>query len=187
MELLECEVVAGLSLEGCWDLYHRAFEGLRSQAVQRHLMYRDEFDDVMADKRVAKLVVTDRSGGVERLAAVATFTNHLDAVPLVSPEYFRARWPELYDAGLIWYVGFLAIDPDYWRTSASALLVRTICSAPAASGGIVGVDICEFNESTQRMSTGLLRLGRAVSTETTLHRLDAQVFWAYEFPRPDDA
>lgn len=186
MEISEFELVEGLAREHCWELYERAFAGLRAAAVQRHLMYRDEFDAVMADKRVAKLVVSDGTGPDVRVAALATFTNHLDAVPLISPEFFAARWPDLYADGLIWYVGFLAIDPDFWRTPASALLVREICRAPAASGGIVGVDICDHNESTRRMSTGLLRLGRAVSTQTTLHRLDAQTFWAYEFPGPVD-
>ena len=42
-----------------WPLYNDAFEELRSTAVQRHLMSRDEFDDVMADRRVAKVMAAN--------------------------------------------------------------------------------------------------------------------------------
>lgn len=180
MEVHELTVADEATREECWAVYERAFGPLRARAVQRHLMYRHELDEVLSDPRVVKYVVRDHG----RVAALATLTNDLSAVPLVSPEYFQTRWPEHYAARRVWYVGFLGIDPDHRRTSASALLVEAICAQPAVSGGVVGVDICDFNEETLRMSRGLARLGRAVSTETVLHRLDAQTFWAYEFPQP---
>jgi hypothetical protein len=186
MEISEFELVEGLALEHCWELYERAFAGLRAAAVQRHLMYRDEFDGVMADKRVAKLVVTDGTGDDLRIAALATFTNHLDAVPLISPEYFAARWPDLHADGLIWYVGFLAVEPDYWRSSAAARIVTSIGRTVASSGGIIAIDVCDRNEATLQMSRGFLRFGRAISVSATLHRLDAQTYWAYEIPAPVD-
>ena len=39
-------------LESCWGLYIQAFDELRTRAVQRHLMTRDEFDSVMGDRPV---------------------------------------------------------------------------------------------------------------------------------------
>ena len=59
-------------------------------------MYRAEFHDVLADERVDKYVVTAPDGS---LAALATMTNELAVVPLISPDYFAHRWPELYAAG----------------------------------------------------------------------------------------
>ena len=37
-----------------WQLYQDCFEELNTLAVQRHMMYRSEFDEVMKDTRVDK-------------------------------------------------------------------------------------------------------------------------------------
>ncbi len=190
MRLWKFDVVDDADRAEVWDVYRRCFADLRAKAVQRHLMHRAELDEVFADERVRKLVVRDEPEDAAvggdlprgRVAAIATVTNHLDAVPLISPEFFAARWPELSARRLVWYVGFLAIHPDFRRTSASSILVAEICDAPAAAGGVVAVDICDYNESAIRLPVGLLRLGRAVSTHVELRRLDAQTYWAYEFP-----
>lgn len=94
-----------------WSLYENAFDDLRSLAVQRHLMLRPEFDELMLDKRVMKYAVRDEERG--RVAALATMTNDLHAVHLISPEYFQRRWPQLYAEQRIWYVSFVAVEPDY--------------------------------------------------------------------------
>ena len=41
-----------------WKLYSQAFDDLRYLAVQRHVMYGDEFDAVMADALVEKYLVS---------------------------------------------------------------------------------------------------------------------------------
>ncbi|WP_369812603.1 GNAT family N-acetyltransferase [Kineosporia sp. A_224] len=180
MEVHELTVVDDTTREECWAVYERAFGPLRARAVQRHLMHRHEFDEVLSDPRVDKYVAVDGS----RVVAMATLTNDLSAVPLISPEYFQTRWPEHYAAGHVWYVGFLGIDPDYRRTSVSALLIRALGARAAVTGGVVGVDICDFNEETLRLARSIRTLGRVVSAESVLHRLDAQTFWAYEVPQP---
>src|SRR5262245_65107370 len=41
-------------IDEAWELYYGAFQELNALAVQRHLMFRDEFDVVMRDARVKK-------------------------------------------------------------------------------------------------------------------------------------
>ncbi len=53
-----------------WALYENAFQDLRSQAVQRHLMTQAEFKELCLDHRVDKYVVRDEEN--DRLAALAT-------------------------------------------------------------------------------------------------------------------
>jgi GNAT superfamily N-acetyltransferase len=164
-----------------WGLYDTAFADLRTRAAQRHALTRSEFDEVMGDDRVMKHVVTDpRRGG--RLCAVSTLTNSLDAVPLISPEYFEAQWPDLYGRNLIWYVGFLAVHPDYQGTGALARLIESMCATVPDSGGIIGADICDFNEATYRLPRAFAQLARVFTPGVTPRRLDAQTYWAYEFP-----
>ena len=55
-------VVTGELAEDAWKLYRQSFDELRTLAVQRHVMYGDEFDAVMADSRVEKFL----AGGCRR-------------------------------------------------------------------------------------------------------------------------
>jgi len=180
MDLVTKSVVDGPEAEACWSFYDRAFEGLRIRAAQRHAMTSDEFGDQMVDGRVAKYIVhsPEKAG---KPVGMATMTNDLKAVPLISPEFYEARWPQFYAQQQIWYVGFLAVDPDYHGTGVLAQLIGSLTSVVPAKGGIMCVDICSFNEEELKLPDTILRLGRTFSRHLERHRLDTQVFWGYEF------
>lgn len=167
-----------------WSLYENAFEDLRSQAVQRHLMIRPEFDELMLDKRVAKYVIRDEER--HRVAALATMTNDLESMHLISPDYFRRRWPELYSRRRIWYVGFVAVDPDYQGTGAMTLLIQAMARDVGGSSGMVCLDICE-HETRQHLATAIEQLANTYMPGVQRERLDAQVYWAFTFPEPQTA
>nr|WP_269328698.1 GNAT family N-acetyltransferase [Kineosporia babensis] len=162
-----------------WALYQDAFQNLRHQAVQRHLMYDTEFKEVMLDERVTKYMVRDAQTG--RLVALSTMTNDLHAVPLVSPEYFQHQYPELYAQQRIWYIGFLAVAPDYQGSPAASQLIERMCADVNAADGMFVVDICE-HRSRRMFAIGIERMAAQHLPNLKRKRLDAQVFWGYEFP-----
>lgn len=162
-----------------WALYEDAFQGLRSQAVQRHLMFDTEFKELMLDGRVTKYVVRDEAQ--DRPVALATLTNDLDAVPLISPEYFAHKYPELYAQQQIWYVGFVAVAPEYQGSPAMGQLIERLCHDVNAAGGMFVLDICE-HKSRRLLAAGIERMAGQHLPGLQRTRLDAQVFWGYEFP-----
>jgi hypothetical protein len=165
-----------------WGLYQRAFDDLRVLAVQRHIMIRDEFDAVMADERVDKYVVTDADGTV---AALATMTNELTAVPLISPEYFAHRWPDLYTKQRVWYVGFVAVEPAFQAQGVMQRIIDRMCAeVDGDAGGVICLDVCEYRETAQRLPTAIEGQANRSTPGITRIRLDAQVYWGYEFPTP---
>jgi hypothetical protein len=85
-------------------------EELQVRAAQAHQLDQAAFEAVMDDDRIGKYIVRDgtRSG---RPCGISTLTNDLGAVPLISPAYYAHRWPDYHRQQLIWYVGFLAVDP----------------------------------------------------------------------------
>lgn len=164
-------------MEPAWQVYREAFEELRFRAVQRHLMLRGEFDDQMRDARIRKYVVRAPENG--RLLALATLTNDLDAMPLVSPDYFEHRWPALYAERRIWYCGFYAIHPEH---QGSATFVRLVTEMRAIIvPGIAVMDFCGRNEEVRRMPQ-VVRTILARQGDVRPERLDAQAYWSYEFP-----
>lgn len=163
--------------EEAWKLYYECFSALATIAVQRHLMTRAEFGQVVDDERVSKVFTRDADG---RLVGIATFTNDLDAVPLIAPAYFEHRWPDLYAGRRIWYIGFVAIaetaDPAAF-TEAFAHYFRTAYDAD----GIVGLDVCTHNETVRRLPRVIgLQVQRLSGGISKYERADAQSYWIYD-------
>ncbi|MFC4072148.1 hypothetical protein [Actinoplanes subglobosus] len=163
-----------------WELYEGAFRDLRSLAVQRHLMYRSEFEEVMRDPRVDKYLCLNDDG---KLCGLSTFTNDLYAVPLIAPEYFERRWPEMYAEKRIWYVGFAAVGTEARDTRAFSELVTAMQQTAAARNGMIGIDYCRYNDDERNFGRVVrLMLRRLSGGAMRAECLDQQSFWVYEFP-----
>ncbi|HEU4421540.1 MAG TPA: hypothetical protein VFR67_03255 [Pilimelia sp.] len=166
-------------IEDAWQLYHDAFRELNALAVQRHLMYRDEFDAVMADQRVQKyLCMADG----DTLCGLATYTNDLEAVPLISPQYFERRWPQHYAERRIWYCGFVAVHPSGRAANAFGELVEAMYLEAATQNGIIALDMCRLNDQVRRLSKVVPLMLRRLSASVRTERMDEQSYWLYEFP-----
>jgi hypothetical protein len=179
MNIKVLDVLDGSLLEEAWTLYHEAFHELNALAVQRHMMYRHEFDQVMRDKRVQKYLRLDDVGA---LCGLSTFTNDLDAVPLISPQYFQRRWPQHYEERRIWYVGFVAVHPNVRAMNVFVELVEAMQMVAAPQHGIVGLDLCRYNDESRRMSRAVGMLVRRITNTVHVECADQQSFWLYEFP-----
>ena len=182
MQVIKLRTVTGAEADALWEMYAESFDVLRTVAAQRHAFDRTEIDDLLRDPRVVKHIARDEARG--RPCGLATVTNDLSAVPLVSPDYFASKWPERTASRLVWYVIFLAVHPDYQGTSAISHLIGSLCDVPARTGGVLAADICEFNERTIRLPMAIGRLLGTFAPGVRTTRLDAQVYWAYEFPTP---
>lgn len=164
-------------IEDAWKLYHEAFRELNAFAVQRHLMYRDEFDEVMFDPRVQKYLCLDDDGS---LCGLSTYTNHLDAVPLISPQYFERRWPRHYAERKIWYVGFVAVRDDAPVTTFSHLIAAM--HETSTRDAITALDVCGRTDTVRHLPRSVRVLLRRISGSVRMERLDEQTYWMYEFP-----
>jgi len=162
-----------------WELYEGAFKDLRALAVQRHLMYKSEFDEVMRDPRIDKYLCLDDGG---RLCGISTFTNDLFALPLIAPEYFERRWPELYAQRKVWYCGFVAVPPEGRSNNSFADLVEAMYLTAANQNGIISLDFCQFNDNRRKMGRVVSIMLNRLSGDCRAERMDQQSFWVYEFP-----
>jgi len=182
MVVTTTRVIEGPAAERCWRLYTDAFAELRTAAVQRHVMTRAEFDSVLVDKRVTKYIAVDPVRRYQ-LCALGTMTNELEAMPLISPDYFAHRWPRRYAERRIWYIGFVAIDPRYHGTGILPQIVESVCEVVGADG-IAVLDICRHNEEVYRLPGAIRRLIDTFVTGVRATRLDEQTYWAYEMRPP---
>jgi len=173
-------VVTDDLLEQAWKLYLEAFDPLRQLAVQRHVMYGDEFDAVMADSRVEKYLVFDSNGGLDGLA---TLTNDVRSMPLVSPEWFNSRWPERSSQGRVFYIGFVGIHPHAQGSGVCAELVQAMTEVVARVDGIAVLDVCRYNKDTMQLPRLVAALSSTWASHVQMIDLDAQTYIGYDFKR----
>lgn len=167
----------GSCADRAWGLYSAAFAELDTLAVQRHRMYRDEFDQVIGDRRVSKYLRFATDGTLD---AVATYTNDLEAVPLISPRYFQRHWPVHYRQRRIWYVGFVAV-----RDGAPVSVFGEVIAAMHETSGrsaITVLDVCARTEAVRHLPRSVRVLLHRLSGGVRMERLDEQSYWLYEFP-----
>lgn len=173
MKIEVLEVFSGELLEEAWQLYRDAFTELNAFTIQRHLMHRHEFDDVAGDLNVQKWVVFNDDG---RLCGLATYTNELTSMPLISPAYFERRWPLLYAARKVWYCGFVADDRS--SLGVFGMLVERMYAVAADCGGVISLDICQENERLARVVD--LMMHRLSGGVCVWEKSDYQGYWTGE-------
>jgi GNAT superfamily N-acetyltransferase len=181
LRLVVLPVVTGELRERAWEAYSDAFDELRAAAIQRHMMTRGEFDEVMADDRVHVYLAEHADGGI---VGIATLTNDLAAIPLVSPDFFQARWPEHYAAGRCWYNGFVGVRPSAQGAGAFQLIVGTVAKTLARNGGVVVLDVPQRNIESFHVPHAVKRIADTVVSGVTCEMVDAQTYWAYTTPVP---
>lgn len=166
-------------LEQAWTLYSDIFAEINTLAAQRHLMSAEEFTAVYHDRRVLKFYVHDQDG---HLAGMSVLTQHLDAWPLISPQFFARRWPEHYARKAIWYVGFTGVtarQPHGFRE-----LVRDMYTHISSNAGIAVMDCCTHNSARLRLPLITLKLLAGINPAASMQTADSQSFNVYHFDRP---
>jgi GNAT superfamily N-acetyltransferase len=167
-------------LEDAWKLYQQSFDSLRYRAAARHVMYASEFDAVMADARITKYLAHDDNG---MLQGASTMTSDLTALPFLSPEYFAHRWPERYQAGQIFYIGFMAVHPDFIGSGIFGQLVERMTKEVADVDGLAVVDVCADNKDRLHLPRALNSLASTWAPQVQMSTLDTQYYIGYDFAR----
>lgn len=145
-------------VDHAWELYRRLFAPLAPYAVQQHLMPRPDFEAIMADKRIDKHCAV--AGGWQRggrLLGMGVLTNEIEAWPLISPAYFERRWPRLAAERKIWWCGFVGVDP-HAPAGTFRRLIDTMYAPADLAGGIVGIDVCAYNDEVHHLTRAVTRM-----------------------------
>ncbi len=165
-----------------WPIYRASFEPLTVRAAARHLLSREEFEEDMRDERILKFLVQD--GG--RIVGMTTMTTDLDAVPWISPEYYRHHYPEHAARGAIYYFGYALVDPDHRRNRVFVAMLDTMLALLLENRAIAAYDVSRYNDETVKLAERLFIRARQTS-DVTVDVADVQTYYAATFhgPRSD--
>lgn len=132
--------------ERFYRLYRETFAPLAIAAVNRHLLYEEEFMEVMNDERVDKYLVYDDASG--EALAMCTLTHHLETVTWVSPEYFAHHYPDHTARNAVYYLGFSLVAGTHRRAQLFSQLIARVSETLVAQDAMCAYDICQYNNET---------------------------------------
>jgi hypothetical protein len=162
-----------------WDLYEDLFAPLQHKALLKHLYERHEFEDIMGEPRVLKLVGWSRG----RPVGLAAITNELDLVPQISPSFLRARYPDEAARQAVYFCIFAFIQPEFQRRTLFPRLVTTMGQLAAQRSGVVVFDVSEYNTSLFGLDGQVRRMAKWFP-DAQFGVVDTQRYYAVELPRP---
>jgi hypothetical protein len=160
--------------ERFYALYMETFGELAIRAVNRHLLRREEFMAVMVDPRIDKIVIEDDE--TRELIAMCTLTTHLETVDWVSPEYFAHHYPDHWERGAVYYLGFSLVASRRRRVQLFSELIEHVTRVVEADNAMCAWDICMFNN----MTVGLDRAVENIVTRTAsfdVQAVDTQTYY----------
>jgi hypothetical protein len=165
---LETEVIDSL-----FPTYVDAWEPLLMHAAARHVLSQEEFAAEMTDERIEKYVVW----GEGRALALTTLTTDMTAIPWINALYYEARYPDAAARNALFYLGYTLVDRFHRRSSALLLMADRINRRVQDASGVVGFDICDFNNAH-----GIgRRVARLFSASNQIEPLDTQSYYAADY------
>ena len=144
-----------------------------TNAAARHVLTAEEFAKEMSDPRIEKFVVTDHG----RAIALTTMTPDLSVVEWINAEYFRSRYPDAAERGALFYLGYTLVDRNRRRSNALLLMATEINRRVSSVDGVVGFDICEYNNAHGIGRFTAWLFGSSSQIET----LDTQTYYAADY------
>jgi GNAT superfamily N-acetyltransferase len=119
-----------------WRLYEAAYLGAARTVATREMLYRHEFDDLLADSTNRNWVLWEDNVPIG-YALVAT---DIAATRYLSKEYFDYHYPEHSLANKLRYVMWLVVHPSYEARGAALRLLREGLTHEASQGSLVIFD-----------------------------------------------
>lgn len=160
-----------------WDIYITAFDQLRPMAAARQVLWREEFEQEMADPRVWKYLAF---GADELPVGMATLTADLQTIPWISPQFYAERYPVEHARNALFYVPFVCTDPRRARAGAMWLLVQAFIERVAAAEGVVGYDVCAYNNEVVHFADRMDAWNRRLGAHDVMN-LDSQNYYVAEY------
>ena len=133
-------------LDSLWRLYEVAYRRLSALDPTRETLFRHEFDETLADPTNRIWVVRDD----ERPVAMAVIATDIGSTRYLSRAYFERIDPERMAAGLVHYVMWIVIDPEYQGGRAAFVIARGMLAPETDEGALLVFDLPESNQPNER-------------------------------------
>jgi hypothetical protein len=162
--------ITGELADDLFDIMERSYGEHRIGSAFRYVYTREEFDEILTDRRIFKLYAT-LDGVTVGMLSVAM---EIDAVQWISPDFFNSRHP----GRTIYFLQDTFLDPDNPDGRAFRELMREGLRLGAMADAVVA-----FSTSRLMMNRRFVDLiGRFIRSEigSTLTEVDSHTYFEFE-------
>lgn len=153
-------VVDPLVTERFWDVYARAYQPTMTETVTREMLYRTEFDAVLASPFNRTWALWDD----DRLAAMMVIATGEGVYEYLSRDYLEREFGEQVRRSAVHYVVFMAVHPGYATKGAVFKLIQEPFHTEADEGAVLIFDTPQMNQQTER--GGMREMTRRLAAST---------------------
>lgn len=170
-------------LDALWELYELSYSKIAGADPSREMLFRHEFIEVLADSTYRSTVLYTGEGQPIGMVVAAT---DIGSTRYLSREYFERRYPERMRAGLVHYVMWIVVHPDFQASTAVWRLAKASVAPEVEEGALVVFDVPESNQPTSDGGAAELMF-RAVkgSGDVKLETLSVNRYYALDFAAPE--
>jgi hypothetical protein len=167
-----------------WNLYEAAYLGSARSIATREMLYRDEFDQLLADSTNRNWVLWEDNIPIG-CALVAT---DIGATRYLSKEYFDYHYPEHSRENRLRYVMWLVVHPSYEARGAALRLLREGLTHESAQGSLVIFDSPAPIQPTSGggFAAAVERISSRVRPGSTFKEVAVSRYFAVDFAAADE-
>ena len=171
--------IRGDNAEALWEAYYENFQPLAELAMLQHVFSREEIMAELANPDILKIVAWQDGHPV----GLGMVTNVLEAVPQISPQFLRAKYPEHAARQAIYFGILVMVSPRVRGRTIFGRVYTELWQVPAKAGGVLAFDICEFNRT---LFDADALAGRIASQfpRANVGVVDRQTWYVAELPEP---
>ncbi|MGD9999508.1 MAG: hypothetical protein AB7L17_09040 [Ilumatobacteraceae bacterium] len=165
--------------ERIWRMYELAFRPITESAVSREMLYRTEFDELVADPSNRLWVLWNDNEPI----GATMITTDISTTRYLSRSYFEEHYPEHVARNALHYVLFVVVHPAYVARGAMVRLARESFGLEAEEGALVIFDAPMVNQPGERGGIAELvsRLAKMVSPGSETKQIEVQRYYAIDF------
>jgi EAL domain-containing protein (putative c-di-GMP-specific phosphodiesterase class I) len=165
-------------LDAFWKLYEVSYLPLAEADPSRELLFRSEFDAVLADPTNRITVLRDENHPI----AMSVAATDISSTRYLSRAFFERTYPERMAAGLVHYVMWIVVHPDNQASKALFHLARAGLAQEQEEGALVVFDLPESNQPDEQGGAAeLLRRLASLVGPVSLESFGATRYYALDF------
>jgi hypothetical protein len=162
-----------------WALYEAAYGPMAVESPSHEMLFRDEFDDALADATNRLWVLWDDTVPV----AMALIATEIGPTRYLSRSFFEHRFPEHSRRGAVHYMMWLVVHPMYAAQGAIVRLARDGMQREAADGALLVFDCPEVHQPgvDGGFAEMMRRLANAFVGDVPVRHLGTSYYYAVDF------
>jgi ribosomal protein S18 acetylase RimI-like enzyme len=159
-----------------WAIYEDAFQRLNERTPIHHGAWsRGSFDEMLLDADFTKFLVYV----ADELVGACLITATLEKVPWINADFYRRRFPDVAEAGKLFFLPAVVIDPVHQdlRRIGAKLLHEAVTSL--GDDGVLAVD---YSETLRHSLPAFVK--RSLRRDFQSEVLDRMVYQVFYYRRP---